>query len=179
MHSYHLPEFQLTGAVESLLKSSTVELSLDCELFSISIPQDQGKYLVHQVQPLYLAKLNKTGRSPGVSEGAVKDRLTHCPSSVRYGRIGDCFFKVYSFRSAVFWATGSPHRMWPFTTHRQTWVQRGDNPHLPPLENAYSPLWLPVSPLGNPVTPVRPGRLPLTPPMGVVLTHYGVIMHTR
>jgi len=81
MYSYLLPEFHLTGAVESLVKSSIAELSLDSELFSI--PQDQGKYLVHQVQPLYLARLNKIGRSPGIPEGAVKDRLTHCPSSLR------------------------------------------------------------------------------------------------
>jgi len=61
-----------------------VELSLDSELFSISIPQDLGKYLVHQAEPLYLARVNTTGRLPSIPEGAVKDRLTHCHSSLRH-----------------------------------------------------------------------------------------------
>jgi len=41
--------------------------------------------MVHQVEPLYLARLNTTGRSPDIPEGAVKDRLTHCHSSHRHG----------------------------------------------------------------------------------------------
>ena len=71
--------------VESLLESPIAELSLDSGLFSISIPQDQGKCLVHQAQPVYLARLSTTGRSPGIPEGAGKDRLTHCHSFLRHG----------------------------------------------------------------------------------------------
>jgi len=41
--------------------------------------------MVHQAESLYLARLNTTGRSPGISEDAVKDRLTHCHSSLRHG----------------------------------------------------------------------------------------------
>jgi len=73
MYSCLLPEFPIA------------ELFLDSELFSTSIPKDQGKYLVHQAELLYLARLNATGRSPGIPEGAVKDRLTHYHSSLRHG----------------------------------------------------------------------------------------------
>ena len=41
--------------------------------------------MVQQKEPLYLARLNTTGRLPGIPEGAVKDRLTHCHSSLRHG----------------------------------------------------------------------------------------------
>jgi len=41
--------------------------------------------MVHEAEPLYLARLNTSGRSPGIPEGAVKDRLTHCHSSLRHG----------------------------------------------------------------------------------------------
>jgi len=41
--------------------------------------------MVHQAEPLYLARLNTTERSPGIPEGAVEDRLTHCHSSLRHG----------------------------------------------------------------------------------------------
>ena len=64
-----------------------MELSLDSNLptiHSISIPRDQGKYKVHQAEPLYLVRLDTTGRSPGIPEGAVNDRLTHCHSSLRH-----------------------------------------------------------------------------------------------
>jgi len=69
---------ELLSISESFLKSPIAELSVDSELFSISIPYDLGKYLVHQAEPLYLARLNTIGRLPGIPEGAVKDRLTHC-----------------------------------------------------------------------------------------------------
>jgi hypothetical protein len=38
-----------------------------------------------EAEPLYLVWLNTTGRSPGITEGAVSDRLTHCHSSLRHG----------------------------------------------------------------------------------------------
>jgi len=41
--------------------------------------------MVDQVDPLYLVRLNTTGRSPGIPEGAVKDRIIHCHSSLRHG----------------------------------------------------------------------------------------------
>lgn len=75
----------LKPSIESLLESSIMELSHDSDLFSVLIPQDLWKYLVHQAEPLYLAKLNTAGRSPIIPEGAVKDRLTHCYSSLRHG----------------------------------------------------------------------------------------------
>ena len=56
--------------------------------------------MVHQAEPLYLARLDTTGRSPGIPEGAVKDRLTHCHSSLRHGThnigLGDCFSRFTS-----------------------------------------------------------------------------------
>jgi len=33
---------------------------------------------------IYLVRLNTTGRSPSIPEGAVSDRLTHCHLSVRH-----------------------------------------------------------------------------------------------
>jgi len=41
--------------------------------------------MVHQAEPLNLAMLNTSGRSPDFPEGASKDRLTHCHSSLRHG----------------------------------------------------------------------------------------------
>jgi hypothetical protein len=41
--------------------------------------------MVHQAEPLYLARLNTTGRSPGIPGGAIKDQLTHCHSSLKHG----------------------------------------------------------------------------------------------
>jgi len=64
-----------------------MERSLDSNfsiIFSISIMQDQGKYEVHQVKPPSLVRLSTSERSPGVPEGAVSDRLTHCHSSHRH-----------------------------------------------------------------------------------------------
>jgi hypothetical protein len=70
--------------------------------------------VVHQAEPLYLVRLNTSGRLPGIPEGAIRDRLTHCHSSLRHsthtiglGIVG-LFSKVYSFKSSVFCATGSP-----------------------------------------------------------------------
>jgi hypothetical protein len=65
-----------------------MEFSLDSNfsvIFSISILRDQGKYEVHQAEPPCLIRLSTSGRSPGVPEGAVSDRLTHCNSSHRHG----------------------------------------------------------------------------------------------
>jgi len=41
--------------------------------------------MVHQAEPLYLARLNTTGRSPGIPGGAIKDQLTHYHSSLKHG----------------------------------------------------------------------------------------------
>jgi hypothetical protein len=43
----------------------------------------RGIILILQAEPLYL--VNKTGRSPGIPEDAVSNRLTHCHSSLRHG----------------------------------------------------------------------------------------------
>jgi len=78
---------------------------------SISIPQDLGKYLVHQAEPLYLARLNTTERSPGIIEGAVEERLTHCHLSRRHGThtIGlGIVFQGLLLSIRVFCTTGSP-----------------------------------------------------------------------
>ena len=86
MYRRLLPEFPwLEPSLELLLESPIAELSLDSNLLSILILRDEGKYLVHQAELLYVARLNTTGRSPGIPEGAVKDRLTHCHSSLRHG----------------------------------------------------------------------------------------------
>ena len=53
-----------------------MELSLESSfptVFSILIPPNQGKYTVHQAQPLYLVRLNISGRSPGIAEGVVSE----------------------------------------------------------------------------------------------------------
>ena len=59
-----------------------MELSLDSNFPTLTIlfPQGQGKYTVHQAEPLYLVRLNTSGRSPGIPEGADKDRLNRCHS---------------------------------------------------------------------------------------------------
>jgi len=107
MYSCLLPEFHLTGALRRILTGVpycgallrlwiTLNLRVLTEIrywwallrlwvILISIPQDLGKYLVHQAESLYLARLNTTGRLPGIPEGAVEDRLTHCHSSLRHG----------------------------------------------------------------------------------------------
>jgi len=73
-------EFHLTGALRRILAG--VPYCRDVLRLCIIL---KGKYIVHQVQPVYLARLNTTGRSPGIPEGAVKDRLTHWHSSLRHG----------------------------------------------------------------------------------------------
>ena len=63
-----------------------MELSVDSNfsIISISILQDQGNYEVHQAEPPSLVRLSTSGRLPGVPEGAVSNRLTHCHSSHRH-----------------------------------------------------------------------------------------------
>ena len=75
----------LEPSIESLLNSPNAELSLDSGLPSISTPEDVGKYLVRHAKPQYLERLNTTGRSPGIPEGAVTDRHTHYHSSPTHG----------------------------------------------------------------------------------------------
>jgi len=74
-------------SIESVLESPSTELSVDSKPFirSILIPRVEGKYVVHQAEPQYLVRLNTSGRLPGIPEGAVRDRLTHCHSSLRHG----------------------------------------------------------------------------------------------
>ena len=73
-----MQRLEFSGAVRPIYVSLGVK-RLNCGLFSISIPQDLGKYLVHQAEPLYLSKINKTGRWPGIPEGAVK---TDSPTAI-------------------------------------------------------------------------------------------------
>ena len=167
MYSCLLPEFHLTGTLrriptgapiaelflnsellsisESFLKSPIVEPSLDSELFPILIPQNLGKYLVHQAEPLCLARLHTTGRLPSIPEGAVKERLTHCYSSLRHSTdtigLGIVFQGLLLQIHSVLCSRVTTHRMWLFTTQRRSWVERGYNPHLQPLENSQSPPW--------------------------------------
>jgi len=60
-------------------------------LISVGVPNAEpshdrgGIILIHQVEPPYLVRLNTTGRSPGVPEGAVSDRLTYCHLFLRHG----------------------------------------------------------------------------------------------
>jgi hypothetical protein len=74
------------------------------------------------------------------------------------------FFKVYSFRSAVFCATGS-HPVGCGSAPRTDglgWKEAIIRVYHP-WRIARALLGPPVSPLGNMMTPLRPGRLPLTP----------------
>jgi len=123
--------------------------------------------LVHQAEPLHLARLNTTGRSPGIPEGGVEDRLTHRHSSLRQGNhtVGlGIFFKVYSFRSVEFCTTGSPLVGCGCSPRTDGLGRREAIIRIyRPWRIARAPLRPPVSPLGKLVTPVRPGRLPLTP----------------
>jgi len=60
----------------------------------IAEPSHNRRGIIHQAEPLYTVRLNTIGKSPGIPEGAVGDRLTHCHSSLRHGTyssIGDCF----------------------------------------------------------------------------------------
>jgi len=120
--------------------------------------------LAHQAEHLYLARLNTTGRSPGIPEGAAEDRLAHCHSFLRHGRhtvgLGNVL-KVYSFRSAVFCATGPPL------------VGCGSSPRTDGLGRReaiiriYRPWRIARAPLGPPVSPPRqpsdPGTARPTP----------------
>jgi hypothetical protein len=75
-------------SVESLLESPIAELSLDSNFstkLSFSIPRDQEKYEVHQAKLLYLVRLDTSGSLPGIPEGPVSDRVTHCHLSHRHG----------------------------------------------------------------------------------------------
>ena len=96
--------------------------------------------MVRQAETLYLARLNTTGRSPGIPEGAVKDRLTHCHSSLRHGThtigLGIVFQGLLLQICCVLRNRVTTHRMWLFTMHKWSWVERGYTPHLPPLENS-------------------------------------------
>jgi hypothetical protein len=85
--SRHRSSPLLESSVKSLLESPVTQLSIDSNFstFSMAIPRDEGKCLIHQAQPLYWIRLNTSGRSPGIPEGAVSDRLTHCHSSHRHG----------------------------------------------------------------------------------------------
>ena len=124
--------------------------------------------MAHQAEHLYLARLNTAGRSPGIPEGAAEDRLAHCHSFLRHGRhtvgLGNVL-KVYSFRSAVFCATGPP-LVGCGSSPRTDGLGRREAVILiySPCRKLESPTPRPpVSPLGNLMTPVRPDRLPLTP----------------
>jgi len=109
--------------------------------------------LVHQAEPHYLVRLNTTGRSPGITEGVVEDRLTHCHSSLRHGTHT---VQVYSFRSAVFCATGSPLVGCGSSPCADGLGWREAIIHIyHPWRIARAPLGPPVSPLSNLVTPAN------------------------
>jgi len=98
---------------------------------------------------------------PGIPEGAVTDRLTHCHSSLRHGThtVGlGIVFKVYSFRSAVFCATGSPLAGCGSSPRINGLGWREAIIHIyRPWRIARALVRPPVSPLGNTVTLVQPG----------------------
>jgi len=109
----------------------------------------------------------KTPKCPMVGSAA-------CNSTVLTHLVLGLFFKVYAFRSAVFYATGSPL------------VECGSSPRTDglgrreaiiriygPWTIPKAPLGPPVSTLGNTVAPVLPGRLPLTAPSGLHNVQYG------
>jgi hypothetical protein len=129
----------------------------------------RGIILIHQAEPLYLVRLNTTGMSPGIPEGAVNDRLTHCHSFLRHGThtvgLGIDFQGLLLYIRCVLCNRATSHRMWLFTTHRWSWMKKGYNLHLSPLKKSKRPPphRAPISPLGNTTSPERPGQLPLAP----------------
>ena len=155
----------LEPSVECLLEPPVAELSLHSNLLSISIPHDQGKHVVYQAEPLHLARLNTTGRLPGIPVGAVKDRLTHCHSSLRHGThtLG---LEIVSQGLLLQIRCVLRNRV---TTRRIRSSPRTDSLGqreaiiriCHPRRIARALLRPPVSPLGNMATPVRPSRLPL------------------
>ena len=80
--SRHRSSPWLEPSVEFLLESPIAEHSLDSTFL-------RGKYEVHQAEPVYLVRLATSGRSPGIPEGAVCDRLTQCKARHTHRRIGD------------------------------------------------------------------------------------------
>jgi hypothetical protein len=133
----------LERSVEYFLGSPIAELSLDSSfptVLSILIPQDQGKYTVHQAEPLYMVRLNTSGRSPSIPEGAVSDRLTHSHSSHKHGThtlgLGIVFQGLLLYIRCVLRNRVTCRRLWLFTMRRRSWMERGYNPRLPPLENS-------------------------------------------
>ena len=175
MYNCLLPEFHLTGALRRIL-TGVLYCGALLKLWITLNPTGSGEIFGPSSRVTILGRLNTTGRSPGIPEGAVKDRLTHCHSSLRHGThtIGlGIFFKVYFFRSTVFCATGSllvgcgcsP------CTDGLVWREAIICIYRP-WRIARAPLGPPVSPLGNPVTPVQPSRLPLTPFVGFCKYRY-------
>jgi len=73
---------------EPVSESTDVERSLCSKVMLmcfISVPRARWNYTVHQVEPHYLVSLHYSGRSPGIPEGAVCDRLTHYHLSHGHG----------------------------------------------------------------------------------------------
>ena len=140
MYSCLLLDFHLTGDLPRIFIGVPYCGALLEHLFSVSIPQDLEKYLVHQAEPLYLARLKTTWRSPGIPDGAVEDRLTHCHSSLRHSTdtvgLGIVFQGLLLSIRSVLRNRVTTRRTWLFNARRRSWVERGYNPHLPPLENS-------------------------------------------
>jgi len=135
MYGCLLPDFDLTGALRRILAGVPCCGAL-LRLWIIL----RGKYMGHQAEPLYLARLNTPGRSPSIPEGAVKDRLTHCHSSLSHGThtigLGIVYRGLLLHIRCVLRNRVTTRRMWVFTTHRRSWTERSYNPHLPPLEKS-------------------------------------------
>ena len=113
-------------------------------MFSVLIPRNQEKYEVYQAQPPCLVSLSTSGRSSCISERAVVCRLTHCHSSHRHSShtvgLGIVFQGLLLQIRCVLPNKVTSHRVWLFTTHRRTLVERGYvYSHLPPLENSQGP----------------------------------------
>jgi hypothetical protein len=107
------------------------------------------------------------GRLPGIPEGAVSDRLTHCHSSHWHGThtvgLGIVFQGSLLQICRVLRNRATSCRMWLFTMHGRSWEERGCNHIYLPWGIARALLGPPMSPTSSTVTPVRPGQLPLTP----------------
>jgi hypothetical protein len=98
------------------LESQIAELSFFfnfVSVFTIPGPMSQGELQVHQAEPLYLVWLQylwEVARYPRGCHLRQTNPLPFIPwAQHSHLRIGDYFFKVYSFRSSVFCITGLPH----------------------------------------------------------------------
>ena len=137
------------------------------KLFNLDPTRSGELYSPPSRAPITGKAIISTGRLPGIIEGAVSDRLTHCHSFDRHGThtvgLGIVFQGSLLYIRRVLRNRATSRMMWLFTTHGRSSEERGCNRIYLPWGITRALLGLPMSPTGSTPTPVRPGRLPLAP----------------